>query len=324
MDATVAEIHQHIVEAYSKRILRGEDGLEHKLRPGAVAYERGQFLAQAMLRAGAVRTLETGCGSGLSALSILEATLQNDPKAATHVIMDPEQDSFFQGMGKRLLKDAHVWDRVEFYLEPSQLAMPRLVAAGRVFDAVYIDGDHKFDGVFCDAYYAHRLLKPGGILVIDDVWMDAVYLVCHFLEESYRYENCGELRSAYSSAGADASIDESFTYGKAKNRPSIRAYRKPPTDVAEDDSFNLPFSPIRAEMPGDVVRRRANDLSREALVALSKGDSRAARELLLRAIRIRPLRAKNYLRLTRTLLPSRLARALGGKTHRSGDPHSMH
>ena len=323
MDISLSEIHQHIVGAYQKRILRGEDGLEHKLRPGAVAFERGQFLAQAILRAGAVRTLETGCGSGLSALSILEASLQNDPKAAAHVIMDPGQDSFFQGMGTRLLKDAQVWDRVEFYLESSQIVMPRLVAEGRVFDAIFIDGDHKFDGVFCDAYYAHRLLKPGGILVIDDVWMDAVYLVCHFLEESYRYENCGELRSAYSSSGADARVDDSFTYGKAKNRPSIRSYRKPLKDVAEDDSFNLPFSPIRAEMPQDVIRRRANDLSREALVALSKGERHAARELLVRALRMRPLRAKTYLRLGRTFLPSRLARALGGRTHRTGDPHSM-
>ena len=86
----------------------------------------------------------------------------------------------------------------------------RLIGEGRALDAIFIDGDHRFDGAFCDAYFAHRLLKPGGILVIDDVWMDAVYLVCHFLEESYRYENCGELRSAYSSAGADARIDDSM------------------------------------------------------------------------------------------------------------------
>ncbi len=300
----------------------GEDGIEHKLRPGAVSYERGEFIAQMLARAGAMRTLETGCGSGLSALFILEAIIKNGARGGAHVIMDPEQDSFFQGVGKRNIKDAGAWENVEFHLERSQIGMPRLWDEGRLFDAVYIDGDHKFDGVFCDAYYAHRLLKPGGIIVIDDVWMDAVYLACHFMEESYRYVNIGELRKSYSSAGDDTRVDESFTYGRAKNLPSIRAYQKPLTEIAEDDSFNLPFAPLEGEIPEDIIKRRVSDLSREALVELSKGQSQNARRLLLRALRFQPTRLKTYLRLSRTFLPSGLARALGGKTHHSGDPHS--
>jgi predicted O-methyltransferase YrrM len=322
MNSAASTIREHILRAYQTRTLMGEDGAEHKLRPGAVSMERGEFLSQMIARAKATRTLETGCGSGLSALFILEAILQNGAAPRSHIIMDPEQDSFFQGMGKHLIKDAGVWEHVDFRLERSQIVMPQLWADGRTFDAVFIDGDHKFDGVFCDAYYAHRLLKPGGILVIDDVWMDAVWLACHFLEESYRYVNIGELRMGYSSAGADAQIDESFTYGKAHNRPSIRAYQKPLTEVAEDDSFNLPFAPISGEVPEDIARRRVSDLSREALVELSKGNSQDARRLLIRALRFQPTRLKTYLRLSRTFLPSGLARALGGKTHRTGDPHS--
>jgi len=322
MSTSASVIHEHILRAYRTRTLMGEDGAEHKLRPGAVSYDRGEFLSQMISQAGAVRTLETGCGSGLSALFVLQATVANGAGVGAHVIMDPEQDSFFQGMGKRLIKDAGAWENVEFHLERSQIVMPRMWADSRIFDAVYIDGDHKFDGVFCDTYYAHRLLKPGGVLVIDDVWMDAVYLACHFLEESYRYENIGELRKGYSSAGADARIDDSFTYGKAKNRPSIRAYRKPLIDVAEDESYNLPFATISGEVPEDIARRRVSDLSREALVELSKGRPQEARRLLIRALRFQPTRLKTYLRLSRTFLPNGLARALGGKTHRTGDPHS--
>jgi predicted O-methyltransferase YrrM len=320
-NSQVSAIREQILRTYQTRTLVGADGVERKLRPGAVSPERGEFIAQMISRAGGVRTLETGCGSGLSALFILEAIVKNGAGPGAHVIMDPEQDSFFQGVGKQLIKNAGVWENVEFHLERSQIVMPQLWAEARVFDAVYIDGDHKFDGVFCDAYYAHRLLKPGGILVIDDVWMEAVYLACHFLEESYRYVNIGELRKSYSSAGPDARIDESFTYGNAKNRPSIRAYQKPLTEIAEDDSFNLPFSPIRGEVPQDVARRRVSDLSREALVELSKGQPLNARKLLLRALRFQPTRLKTYLRLSRTFLPSGLARALGGRTHRTGDPH---
>ncbi len=317
----VAAIREQILKTYRTRTLVGEDGAEHKLRPGAVSFERGEFIGEMISRSGAQRTLETGCGSGLSALFILEALVKNGAGPGAHVISDPEQDSFFQGVGKRSIKNAGVWENVEFHLERSQIVMPRLWAESRIFDAVYIDGDHKFDGVFCDAYYAHRLLKPGGILVIDDVWMDAVFLACHFMEESYRYENIGELRKSYSSAGDDQRIDDSFSYGKARNRPSIRAYRKPLTEIAEDDSFNLPFAPISAEVPEDVARRRVSDLSREALVELSKGNSQNARKLLIRALRFQPTRIKTYLRLSRTFLPAGLARALGGRTHRTGDPH---
>ena len=321
MSSSVNHIHQKIREVYDRRKLQGEDGIEHNLRPGAVSLERGEFLSKVVAEAGAVQTLETGCGSGLSALFILEATMRGGATKPSHVIMDPDQDSFFHGVGTRLLKDTQVWDYVEFHQERSQIVMPQLIADHRTLDAVFIDGDHRFDGAFCDAYFTHRLLKPGGILVIDDVWMDAVYLVCHFLEESYRYENIGELRIGYSSAGADATIDESFTYGKAKDRPSIRAYRKPLVDIAEDDSFNLPFTPAHGRIPIDVVKRRVSHLSREALVELSKGERRNARELLLRALHFQPTRVKTYLRLARTYLPSRLGRALGGKTHRSGDSH---
>ena len=158
-------------------------------------------------------------GPAVGICSYFEALVKNGAGSGAHVISDPEQDSFFQGVGKQNIKNAGVWENVEFHLERSQIVMPQLWAESRIFDAVYIDGDHKFDGVFCDAYYAHRLLKPGGIVVIDDVWMDAVFLACHFLEESYRYVNIGELRTSYSSAGPDAKIDDSFTYGHAKNRP---------------------------------------------------------------------------------------------------------
>ncbi len=310
-------IHDRILEVYRNRILIGEDGLEYKLRPGAVSHVRGEFLRKTILEAGAIRTLETGLGSGLSTLFILEATVQNGAEHRTHVIMDPGQESFFHGVGTRLLKNTEVWEMVEFYGEASQTVMPRLITAGRIFDAIFIDGDHRFDGAFCDAYFAHRLLKPGGVLIIDDVWMDAVYLVCHFVEASYRYETIGELQEGYSSAGPDAEIDDSFTYGRAKNRPSIRAYRKPLQDVADDYSFNLPFAPMREQIPEDVVRRRVSELSREALVALSVGDKITARALLMRALRFQPTRVKTYLRLARTFLPSGMARALGGKTHRS-------
>lgn len=49
-----------------------------------------------------------------------------------------------------------------------------------------------------------------------------------------------------------------------------------------------------------------------ALQALADGEKSLARRAMLRALRVDPLRIRNYLRLVRTFLPTRLARALSG------------
>lgn len=41
------------------------------------------------------------------------------------------------------------------------------------YDFIYIDASHKADDTFVDAYYAHKMLKVGGIIIFDDYgWKD--------------------------------------------------------------------------------------------------------------------------------------------------------
>ena len=41
------------------------------------------------------------------------------------------------------------------------------------YDLIYIDASHRSDDTLVDAYFAHKLLKPGGILIFDDfAWKD--------------------------------------------------------------------------------------------------------------------------------------------------------
>jgi glycosyltransferase involved in cell wall biosynthesis len=54
-------------------------------------------------------------------------------------------------------------------------------------------------------------------------------------------------------------------------------------------------------------------LAHIGLQALARGERARARRALIGAIKLDPLRIKNYLRLARTLLPARVARALGGR-----------
>ena len=121
-------------------------------------------------REGARRTIEIGLGYGVSALAICEG-LDDD---ARHVVVDPFQETRFEGRGLRLLEEAGVAHLVELHPEESQLVLPRLVAEGRRFGLAFVDGNHRFDAVFLDVVYLGRLVRGGGIVFLDDYQLPAV------------------------------------------------------------------------------------------------------------------------------------------------------
>lgn len=47
-----------------------------------------------------------------------------------------------------------------------------------------IDGDHRFEGVFLDLCFADRLVRPRGVVVVDDMWMPAVRLAVSYVERN--------------------------------------------------------------------------------------------------------------------------------------------
>lgn len=63
-----------------------------------------------------------------------------------------------------------------------------------------------------------------------------------------------------------------------------------------------------------------HELQHQALLALARGDRRAARQKLAEAAVATPLRPRLLLRLARTFLPLKIARALSGKTGRGMRP----
>jgi len=118
------------------------------------------------------RTLEVGCAYGLSAMFICDS-LKGKTGPCRHTIIDPYQTSVFSRRGIRNLEEAGLKD-FELLEEPSELALPRLVAGGERFDAALIDGYHTFDQTIVDFYYINRLLRVGGYLAIDDCNLPAV------------------------------------------------------------------------------------------------------------------------------------------------------
>ena len=91
-----------------------------------------------------------------------------------HTIIDPFQYSQWDGVGIRNLEDAGIrfFNLIE---KRSEFALPELLGLGEAtFDFVFVDGWHTFDHTLLDCFYATRLLKTGGYLLVDDVGLPPV------------------------------------------------------------------------------------------------------------------------------------------------------
>ena len=77
-----------------------------------------------------------------------------------------------------------------FVDDRSETALPLLaLVEGVELDAAFIDGNHGWPAVFVDFCYLNRMLRPGGLMFIDDVQIYAVaQLVCLLREQQPHYE----------------------------------------------------------------------------------------------------------------------------------------
>jgi predicted O-methyltransferase YrrM len=150
------------------------DGSFHNLFPLSVTAAEGEALRGWVGREQAARTIEVGLGYGISALFICEGLVDNGAATRRHVVVDPHQATRFANCGLQFLADAGLSELIEYHAEESQIALPRMVGEGRSFDLAFIDGNHRFDGVFLDLIYLGRLVRPGGIVFVDDYQLPAV------------------------------------------------------------------------------------------------------------------------------------------------------
>jgi len=156
------------------------DGGRRELFPVSIGIAEGLALLEWVRKEHAQKTFETGLGFGISTLFVCEGLLANGP-GGRHVAVDPYQFSglpnhrtTYVGVGLQILEEAGVRDLVEFHAEESQIVLPRLLAEGRRFDLAFLDGNHRFEGVFLDLIYAGRLLKQGAIIFVDDTQLPGV------------------------------------------------------------------------------------------------------------------------------------------------------
>jgi predicted O-methyltransferase YrrM len=134
-----------------------------------IAPDQGQLMALLARLVGARACLEIGTFTGYSALAVALALPPDGRIIACDV--NPETTAVAQ----RYWREAGVADKIELKLAPALATLDALLAArqdGR-FDFAFIDADKEN----YDAYYERvlRLLRPGGLVVIDNVlWGGAV------------------------------------------------------------------------------------------------------------------------------------------------------
>lgn len=126
-------------------------------------------LRDVLIAEGACAVLEVGLAYGSSALAIGEAVLATCGRRACHVMIDPFQASAYSNVGWELLCSVGLGATSKLLVEASSLVLPRLLGEGFVADAAFVDGSHRFHEVFVDLYFLRKLVRPGGLIVLDDV-----------------------------------------------------------------------------------------------------------------------------------------------------------
>ncbi len=128
-----------------------------------IAPEQGQLMALLVKLIGARRTIEVGVFTGYSALAVALA-LPADGRILACDVSDE-----YTRVAREYWQRAGVAHKIELVLAPAAQTLAARIAAGeaQIYDFAFIDADKTgYDG-----YYEQclRLLRPGGLIAIDNV-----------------------------------------------------------------------------------------------------------------------------------------------------------
>lgn len=133
------------------------------------------------------KIIEIGLAYGSSALAIAEALVANGSSQRCHLIIDAHQDQFY-GSGWRAIVEAGVGGLCLLFEERSQIVLPRLLSDGFLADTAFVDGSHIFHNVFVDLFYLRELVRPGGLVILDDCTYPSVATAVRYFEVNTGWE----------------------------------------------------------------------------------------------------------------------------------------
>ena len=175
--ATAFRRARHRLTALAPNAVRAPGDFERISLPAS----DGDVLRDLLLAERASFVIEIGLAYGSSALAIAEALVPPRIPDATHVIIDAFQDHF-DNIGWDTLRETGLDAFCSLYRERSQLVLPRLITEGFVADAAFVDGSHIFHNVFVDLAFLRELVRPGGLIILDDCHWPSVDTAARYFE----------------------------------------------------------------------------------------------------------------------------------------------
>ena len=164
-------IETHIYDYILANSLRDRDELK-RLRQETqtmpmggmqVSPDQGQFMGLLVELIDAKRIVEVGTFTGYSSIAMALAL----PADGRLIACDVSDE--FTSIARRYWQEAGVADKIELRLGPAVTTLDGMLAAGEAgcFDMAFIDADKEN----YDAYYERclQLLRPGGLILIDNV-----------------------------------------------------------------------------------------------------------------------------------------------------------
>lgn len=186
--ATVVREHPALRE------LREETGRQPHARM-AIGPEQGSLMALLALAIGARRYLEIGVFTGYSSLALALAL------PADGYVLACDVSEEYTGVARRYWQAAGVAAKIDLRIAPALETLAWLRDQNvEPFDLAFIDADK----VNVDAYYEHALalVRPGGLILVDNVLWDGAVLDASSADPSTK-----ALRALNSKAGRDDRVD---------------------------------------------------------------------------------------------------------------------
>lgn len=164
------QLHQYLVthSGHESAVLAALREVTHKLSDSRmqISPEQGHFMSLLMKILNAKKTLDIGTFTGYSALAVALAL----PQEGKVIAFDLNED--WTTTAREYWKKAGVAEKIELKLGPAQTSLQALIDQGQSgsFDFAFIDADK----ANYNTYYEQslQLVRPGGIIAIDNVLWD--------------------------------------------------------------------------------------------------------------------------------------------------------
>jgi predicted O-methyltransferase YrrM len=169
-----------LLEMLQSGVAVDRDGIETPLHSNVSLGEAQRLYELVRLRQPET-TLELGCAQGISALAIAQALEDNGH--GTHHIVDPFENTLYDGVGLTGLERAELSNRVVFHEAFPEEIVPSLPFVSFAF----IDASHLFDLTLMDFVLVDKRLSSGGHVGFHDLWLPGLTKLLRYIVTNRDY-----------------------------------------------------------------------------------------------------------------------------------------